>query len=487
MWSGTDTLGDCGRAGPAARQYGAIRNMREMLKLAAAAGLSAFCCAALCQRAFAVSDGSGVAAVISVKTVPGNAAASPAEDIRSVPMIPVWGGHSGGPGAEWSFLKEAGSSKDEDTLKLVLPELDDWLDRYPSYSAAPDAQMLKAMIHEELGCHRFALVDLLKYFQLYPGADGAAEARKFFEGILAKKGDKRTRAALEDASSAPATAAPDFNLAGLLKKLSERAGEAYYKPLLKEYRYFFDRFPDYPGNDVLRMSLASLDELNGRFLAASLVYEEMAKLYPSSPLMAAAKLALADTLSYKLKKYDRAIDVYEDIAASFPGTGEAWASYQRLPELAEKRKKYDLAVRTYEKIIALYPQKPEAYKAYVSEARVLRDKLDKYQEAVDALNRLADNYKDGRGLNALELAAKIYRKDLKNSDGEVKMYDRIASDYSASPEAPKALYQAGELFYEQKNSGKANWYFHKIMDLYPGSGEFRKAAGRVARIAAGKF
>jgi TolA-binding protein len=461
--------------------------MREIPKLAAAVGLSAFCCAAFCQLAPAASDGSGVAAVIAVGTASGDAAASPAGDLRPVPMIPVWGGQSGGPGAEWSFLKEAGSSTDEDTLRLVLPELDDWLDHYPSSPAAPEAQLLKARIHEELGCHRFALVDLLKYFQLYPGDSGGTEARKLFEEILARKGDKRTRAALEDASSAPATAAPDFNLAGLLKKLSERAGEAYYKPLLREYRYFFDRFPDYPGNDVLRMSLASLDELNGRFLAASLVYEEMTKLYPSSPLMAAAKLALADTLSYKLKEYDRAIEVYEDIAASFPGTGEAWASYQRLPELAKKMKKYDLAVRTYERIIALYPQKPEAYKAYLSEARVLRDELDKYREAVDVLARLADNYKDGRGLDALELAAKIYRKDLKDPDGEVKMYDRIASDYSASPEAPRALYQAGELFYEQRNAEKANWYFHKIMDLYPGSGEFRKAAGRVARIAAGKF
>lgn len=404
-----------------------------------------------------------------------------------MPVIPVWGGQPGVPGAEWSFLQEAGSSKDEDTLKLVLPKLDDWLDHNPSYPAAPDAQLLKTRIHEELGCHRFALVDLLKYFQLYPGANGVAEARKLFEEILARKGDKKTRTALEEASSAPATAAPDYNLAGLLKKLSERAGKPYYKPLLREYRYFFDRFPDYPGNDVLHMSLAALDELNGKFLAASLVYMEMTKLYPSSPLLASAKLALADVLSYKLDKYDRAIEVYEDITVSFPGTGEAWAAYLRLPALAEKRKKYDLAVRTYEKIIALYPRKPEAYKAYVSEARVLRDNLNRYREAADVLNRLADQYKDARGLKALELAAKIYRKDLKDTGGEVKMYDRIASDYSASPEAPKALYEAGELFYRQKNAEKANEYFHKIMDLYPGSGEFKKAAGSVARIAAGKF
>lgn len=412
------------------------------------------------------------------------------EDKKPAPVLPVWNVTSAPADSEWAFLRDAVQDDSKDAAELLLPQLDDWLARNPVHAAAADAQLLKARLHERLGDHGFALVALLKHLQLYPGSASSAEARKMFDELLASKGDKKTRPVMEKAAAAPETAAPDFNLAFLLRRLSSEAGTEYYEPLLAEFRAFFDRFPSYPANDEMRMALADLHALNRGYLAASLTYRKLVTMHPSSPLMARAKLSLADVLADKLKEYDKAIDVYLDITASFPGSDQAWAAYMRLPELAEKRKKYDVAVDAYEKIIALYPDKEESYKSFVSEAKLLRDRMDKFAEAIAVLNRLADKYKDSRGaagVDALLEAADIYRKDMKDAAGEVSMYDRLAADFPKDPEAPKALYAAGEVFYKAKDSEKARAYYQKILELYPEDGMSRKAEKRIAALMSGKY
>jgi tetratricopeptide (TPR) repeat protein len=389
--------------------------------------------------------------------------------------------------AEWNFLKTAGQDKEKDVLEIVLPQLEDWLVRNPENANSAEAQFLKADIHMKLGDYKFALVDLLKHFQAYPQAASSEGARALFSDIVAKKADKKLRLPLDEAALAPTMTAADFNISTLLEKLSIQIGEAYYEPLTAEFRAFLNRFPDYAKNDALRLALADLHRKKGEYLSARLAYEKVIQLYPSSPLLALAKLSLGGTLADELKEYNRAIEVYQDIAASFPGTDEAWASYTRLPALAEKQKKYELAVEVYEKIIELYPDRDEAYNSYKAEARVLREDLDKFPEAVAVLNRLADKYKGEKAIATLLLAAEIYRKDLKDTEGEVKMYDRIAAEYETDAAAPKALSDAGEIYYKAKDAEKAREYYQKVLEQYPDSPQSKKAGDRVAAIVSGKY
>jgi len=388
--------------------------------------------------------------------------------------------------AELDFLIAAGQDKDKDVAKAVLPQLEDWLAQNPSDPAAHKALLLKAELNSRLGEDEYAMVDLLKYFRIYPEAPSFDRAKGLFDA-LSKKADKKLKPALEQLLVPPASPAIEFDLSSLLEGVAARAGEVYYEPLTSEFRAFFRRFPGYSRNDAVRLSLAALHTLNGRHLAARLEYEKMIKMYPGSPLLAAAKQSLGVVLADNLREYDDAIEVFMDVAASFPGTDEAWAAYGRLPALAEKQKKYDLAVELHEKIIALYPDRPEVYDSYVGAARLLREKLKKYTEAVAVLNRLADKYKDGRAIEALLLASDIYRKDLKDTAGEIKMYDRISSEYEKDPAAPKALYAAGEIYYKVKDADNARKYFDKVLMLYPEDPLSRKATSKVADIVAGKI
>ena len=110
---------------------------------------------------------------------------------------------------------------------------------------------------------------------------------------------------------------------------------------------------------------------------------------------------------------------------------------------------------------------------------MLREEMDKPGDAVAVLGRLADKYKGPKAIEALLLAAEIYRKDLKDSAGEVKMYDRIAAEYPADPQAPKALYAAGEVFEKNLAQEKAGEYYGRVIANYADNSMAKKAQKRI--------
>ncbi len=383
--------------------------------------------------------------------------------------------------SEWDYLKKAAAG-DKAAAEIILPQVTDWLVVYPSSEYAADAQLLKARLHLKLGDHRRALTDLLKYFQCYPKAASMAEARKLFKETADRKAGKDLRAALEELSAEPGTGDEQYHLSLLLERLAVRAGGEFYAPLCEEFREFLNRYPAYAKNDEVRMALADLHRKNGEYLAAKMGYEKLIRLHPGSPLQAGAKLALAGVEAGELGMYDEAIAVYQDVAASYPGSPEAWEAYSRLAPLCERRKKYALAADVHAKIIALYPDRAEAYDSFRAEARLLRDELDKPAEAAAVLDRLADKYKDGRAVEALLLAAEIRRRDMKDTPAEVKTYDRIAAEYPSDAQAPKALYAAGEALEKAGDAAAAKEYYSKTAEKYADSSSAARAKKRLAVI-----
>jgi TolA-binding protein len=417
---------------------------------------------------------------------PAPAAETPVTEAKPAPpaQAPAAAAKAAQPDPELAFFKARAAGDDDDTLESLLPQVEDWVDARPAAPEAAEAQLLKASLRARLGRQKPAMTDLLRYFYEYPGAASSEEARKLFAGLVEKKADKKLKPVLLEFSGAVETGDTAGRLAVMLQKVSAKAGVFLYEPLLGEYRSFFRRFPGYPGTDMLLLSLADLHRAKGEYEKARLSYQKLIAVYPSSPLLARAKLSLADTLADDIGDRAAAVASYQDIAASLPGTDEAWAAYKRLPALAEKIKNFKLAVETYEKIIELYPDKVEAYRAYKDEARVLREELDKPAGAVAVLKRLADKYKGEKAIEALFLAAEIYRKDLKDAAGELGMYDRIAADYPADPQAPKALLEAGKVCEDNKNLEKAREYYSAVTGKYPQDPLAKKAQKRIDGLLA---
>lgn len=386
--------------------------------------------------------------------------------------------------AEWNFLKSSAETTDRDELKLLLPQVEDWLSVHPAVPEAAEAQLLKASLRSRLGDYKAALTDLYRHFYEYPGAASAEAAKKLFEETVEKKADKKLKPALFELVAVSETGDTPARLAVMLDKVATMAGDYLYEPLLAEYRAFFARFPEFAGGDMLLLSLADLHRREGEYLPARLAYEKMIALYPASPLLARAKTSLAATLADNIRDYDGAIAAYQDIAAVFPGTAEAWTAYTRLPALAERRKKFDLAVQVYEKIIELYPDRAEAYSSFNAEARVLREDMKDPAAAMKVLGRLADKYKGERAVEALFLAAEIARKDLKDAPAETQVYDRIVAEYPADPAAPRALFAAGEALEKIKDYEKARDYYSMIVGKYAEDPLSKKAQKRIDGLLA---
>ena len=386
--------------------------------------------------------------------------------------------------AEWQFLTSRASSVDEDVLEMLLEGLGDWVATNPENSGAAEAQYLKAALRAKLGDQKGALTDLLRYFYEYPGAPSAELAQKLFQATVEKKADKKLKPALLELGAASETGDTPARLSMMLQKVSAQAGQFLYEPLLREYRDFFRRYPGFAGGDMLTLALADLHRAKGEYLAARLTYERLIAVYPASPLLARAKVTLADTLADNLKDYAGALTVYQEVALMFPGTQEAWTAYSRLPALAERKDLFELAVEIYEKIITLYPDREEAYSSFTAEARVLREELKNPAGAIVVLGRLADKYKGERAIEALFLAAEIARKDLKDLAAEVPLYDRIVAEYPADPQAPRALFAAGEAYEKAKSYEKAREYYSTVAGKYSEDPLAKKAQKRIDGLLA---
>lgn len=386
--------------------------------------------------------------------------------------------------AEWNFLRNSAETTSRDELELLLPQVEDWLAVHPAAPEAAEAQLLKASLRARLGNYKAALTDLYRHFYEYPGARSAEDAKQLFEETAGKKADKKIKPVLFELASVSETGDAPARLAVMLDKVSTLAGGYLYEPLLAEYRSFFARFPGFSGGDMLLLALGDLHRREGEYLPARLAYEKMIALHPDSPLLARAKVSLAATLADNIKDYDGAIAAYQDIAAAFPGTAEAWTAYTRLPALAERRDKFDLAVQVYEKIIELYPDRAEAYSSFNAAARVLRGDMKDPAGAMKVLGRLADKYKGERAIEALFLAAEIARKDLKDAPAETQVYDRIVSEYPADPAAPRALFAAGEALEKIKDYEKARDYYSMIVGKYAEDPLSKKAQKRIDGLLA---
>jgi len=398
---------------------------------------------------------------------------------ESAPAVAASAAQSSSPSSvvevEWEYIKTLAENKDDEVASAALGQLSDWLRFYPEEASSAEAQLLKARLHLRAGEYKVAVVDLLKHLYVYPQADSGPAAAKLLKDTIEKKAPKKIKQALVEIAFGPAESNVEQRLALLIERLSAKTGEELYEPVTAEFAEFFGRFPRYAGRDALQLALADYHLKKEEYLLARLGYEKMIQLYPLSPLRVKGEKALGDVLAVNIKDYAAAIKVYQAVAASFPGTVEAWASYLQLAVLCEKQKQYPLALSVYERIIGLYPDRAEAYEAFRSEARILRSEVASPKEAMVVLSRLADKYPGEKAVEALYLAAEIARNDIKDFEAEIKMYDRVVAEYPDKERAPRALLAAGQAYEKLKNRDKAKQYYTTIIEKFPDEPLAKKA------------
>ncbi|TNE44050.1 MAG: tetratricopeptide repeat protein [Deltaproteobacteria bacterium] len=125
---------------------------------------------------------------------------------------------------------------------------------------------------------------------------------------------------------------------------------------------------------------------------------------------------IASFLRYDVKRYDLAIELWNDFLLNNPKDASA---YRNRAKLYEKQKNYEAAMRDYRKAIAL---KPNDLYSYSTLADLYQYRLKKPNLALDVWSRLID--KQPKNARAYRKRAYLYRR--------LKQYERSAADYNTA-------------------------------------------------------
>jgi len=277
-------------------------------------------------------------------------------------------------------------------------------------------------------------------------------------------------------------------LSQLWQRLAERAPQAAYEPAAREIREFFVRFPEHKDGDLLSAALARLHTANDAPGAAVLSWRRLLALYPNSALRSRAQKSIGDLYAEALRDPRAAIAVYQELVEKYPQAVEVQAALENSARLYdEKLKQHNLAVEQHERVVKTFPKTPASLRALKEIARLQRDRLGNPDEAIKTLLRLSAMHAGQDGVDALLLAARIARRDMKDSARQAALLHQVADDYASAKEAAQSLFDAADVYESDLgNTAKAIEVYKEMVTKYPADRLARKASDRQAKLSAAK-
>lgn len=209
--------------------------------------------------------------------------------------------------------------------------------------------------------------------------------------------------------------------------------------------------PEEGRNALETMNKARADEENGKRSAALGRYESVAKKYPNS-IYAPEALYRSARLRNERRQYFKAFDSFQNVVSRYPNSphfneiiGEQYRIANTLAEGGRNRyfglipgfKNRAKGVEFFEKIVETAPYSDYAPLALMNIART-HQKLDQPDEAIDALDRMINNYQQSL------LAPDAYFK--------------LAETHASLVQGP---------YYDQASTRQAITYFEDFLILFP--------------------
>ena len=390
--------------------------------------------------------------------------------------------------AEWNYLKDGALDPTDGAPAAAADELAAFIDRHPDAPMMDEAQALLASLYKKQGDAKSSMICLLRLIYEYPQSKAALKAQSELLELGDKTLSRKLRPALGELVKGSDAADKADRLAAMLQRVVEGLGDALYDPTVREIRRFQARFPDYSKSDVLDWTLAQLHEKNEKYAAALSADRQLIAVYPESAYKSSAQFAIGGIYADDLRNYRKALDAYQQFVDQYPDNVNVLPALQRMAQLfSDKFKQYELAVQIDERIIKTFPKTEGALKAFNDEAKLLRDRLAKPDEAIKTYRRLTKQFAAPPAVTALQEAAMVARKDLKDFKLEIELRSQIAADYAFSHDAPAELYAAAEVYEDDlKDLAGALKTYKEVSAKFPNSKQSRKAADRLAKLEKGK-
>jgi soluble lytic murein transglycosylase-like protein/TolA-binding protein len=271
-----------------------------------------------------------------------------------------------------------------------------------------------------------------------------------------------------------------------------QAYASYASGNLSEAQELFQRAsdPSFTLADYSLYYLASISYKEGNLDASRRFISQLRRRYPRSIWVYPAELQRAK-MDLAEQKFTRAVETLRSLrdqkVARAEVTNEA---IYLLAQTQEALGDLNEAHALYSEARNLFPHSRWTAPARLALARLREKQPDRFglntaQTVMDEADRLAREREHGEAemlykklldgspdpdfrLRILTKLADLYLTARKRNDA-VPVLDRIARDYPETSDAPKALYQIGQVFWNRHENAKALDYFREIIERYPTS------------------
>ena len=159
------------------------------------------------------------------------------------------------------------------------------------------------------------------------------------------------------------------------------------------------------------------------------VYQTVVDSNPGTPEARQAQLSIAKLYIEKIDQPQQGVQIYQDLIAAAPDSDEAAEAHWGLGLYAFKSEDYQSAQQSFDTIVNKFPTLERSYNAQLMLAKSYEE-LNEYRKAVEIYGNVANRHPEGkRATQALVNKARIQEERLRDETAAKRTYQSIVKRY----------------------------------------------------------
>lgn len=243
-------------------------------------------------------------------------------------------------------------------------------------------------------------------------------------------------------------------------KCQKKIAELYEKledfgQAVVEYKYYLEICEEAANTDQVMHKIATLyDDKLGQYDQAVIAYQAYVDAYPDSALAEDACLKMLKILGEKIHDKEKRLAVCWYYVNTYPDSQKCPFFIELIHSIYLGLGQYQKAIETGRYYIEKYPASFDAKKMQLKIARIYRDQLKDYEQAIKEYFILINNDpKDWWVANIYFEVADVYSNDLQLPYKALEVYSLAINNFPGTGTACEGLYYSAKI-YEQE--GKLN-------------------------------
>ena len=360
---------------------------------------------------------------------------------------------------------------EKDLYETTVNVFNVYLIQYPEGINAAEVQFSIADLHMRRKKRDRAFVSYFKTIALYPETSLVSRANEGAREAASKDGSLTP--IKEKLFSLIATPLKESEFAetylALLQSLRDLIYPKLNDALIPECRLFLETYPDDSGAVRVAEWIGDMYQENNKHWEAVSAYYRVVHMVRGGDRIIPCQLKIADLLNERLKKYEVAVGIYEDILRTESDSVASSEAQWKLARIFnEKLKNYSRAVQEYQNLVDKFPASSHGAEALMKKAEIQVSNLKQLEGAVETYQRVVERFpEDDLVPEALVKAGEVYERKMKDYANAVQIYQEVSHKYPSNPLGSEYLFKAAELAEKKlKELDRALEIYQQIVDGY---------------------